>query len=581
MSDLHRRLLHDLPERHAPRGNAFATEPRAVRAWVAALPLANFAATARLLVDALRSMNGQRVGASERLDALEILRAPVNQLAGLVDKQIVGTSFPLPPQRAELGILAQEFQSELATGYRMALYDFCAPNGTVPLLKGKAVALCAARALHHAGARLHKAYLLYRTPPVGAWKALHDVYRFAASLGLDDRTIDDQANGPASAREIYTHAMLLALANPYRFTQRELLELIALTRAFAPHAVIRKGGNDAVGQHPVDCEADRGPGYLPEERTAASDGVLTIDLGALLRIIDEQLAHLPPSVRVVSFRVRGGSAVQGDADLVRRLVDGWTSDGQREHARLPGGYALQSVLGLQDLHFVLAGNEDFDSFMRQVRGTAISVSDRDGTATWAASAEQTRAQRMQAKVIDQGLGGYRLLWERGGPGETVRAKVGELVGLAVADAQGVIADWMVGVIRWMRIDDESRVDAGIGLLARRSLPVGACAVDDGGNLRGGESRGLLLVPMRADEDGPYTSLLVPGLFEREPASIELTLPADPNRWLSSACVVEAEEVSLQESAGAYLQFALSGIDLADESPASDDGESLHVRAAAF
>ena len=32
------------------------------------------------------------------------------QLAGLVDKQILGASFPLPPQRAELGKLAQELR---------------------------------------------------------------------------------------------------------------------------------------------------------------------------------------------------------------------------------------------------------------------------------------------------------------------------------------------------------------------------------------------------------------------------------------------------------------------------------------
>ncbi|MCB1571285.1 MAG: hypothetical protein KDI72_09665, partial [Xanthomonadales bacterium] len=70
-----------------------------MRAWVAALPLANFSATARLLVEALRSMNRLRIAAAERLEALEVLRGPVNQLAGLVDRQIIGASFPLPPQR--------------------------------------------------------------------------------------------------------------------------------------------------------------------------------------------------------------------------------------------------------------------------------------------------------------------------------------------------------------------------------------------------------------------------------------------------------------------------------------------------
>ena len=107
MSELHRRLLRDLPDRRAARSGDFNSDPRAVRSWVAALPLANFSATARMLVEALRAMNQLRIPPAERLEALEILRAPVAQLAAIVDKQIVGASFPLPPQRAELGTLAQ------------------------------------------------------------------------------------------------------------------------------------------------------------------------------------------------------------------------------------------------------------------------------------------------------------------------------------------------------------------------------------------------------------------------------------------------------------------------------------------
>lgn len=564
MSELHRRLLRGVPERRAPRSGDFVTETRALRAWVAALPLANFAATARMLVEGLRASNRLRIAAGERLEALEILRGPVNQLAVLVDKQIVGASFPLPPQRAELGALAQEFQAELALGYRMVLHDFCAPNGTIPLLKGKHVALAAVRALTHAGARLHKAYLLYRTPPEGVWQGLHDVYRFAVSLGIDEKLVEDAHGAAASVRNVYAHAVLLALANPYRFSQRELLEIIALTRAFAPFCELRKV-DGAAATHPIDVDSDTGPGYLPEERTSVGDGVLALDLAGVLRFIEEQVALLPSGARVATFRVRGGSPVQVDIDQARRLVEGWTSDGHRTHSRLSAGHVLQSVIGLHDLHFVLAGNEDFDSFLRRVRGTTISLSERDGGgAAWAVSSgEQMRTQRLPARIIDQGLGGYRLSWDRGGPGETVRAKVGELVGLSMPDDGGLAPDWMVGSIRWMRIDDEGRVDAGIELLARRSLAVGACAVDAAGNARV-DMRGVLLGPLREDDTAIYAGLLTPGLFEREPAAIELTLPSDPHRWPSSPCVLRVTGAGLLDTPGAYLMFTLPPLDLPDD-----------------
>lgn len=574
MSDLHRRLLRDLPDRQTAKAGDFNTEARSVRSWVEALPLANFSATARMLVEALRSMNRMRIAPAERLEALEILRGPVGQLATLVERQIVGASFPLPPQRTELGILAQKFQNELARGFRLALYDFCAPNGNAPMLRRKQVAMSAVRALVHGGARLHRAYLLYRTPPPGAWQDLHDTYRFIASLGLDTRAIDDTILGaPVTARTAYAHALLLALANPYRYTQRELLEVIALTSTFAPYCELGGKPASAASTYAVDAEKDNGPGYLPEERESASPGLLSIGLGGVLQHIESQVASLPPGIRVATFRMRGGPPVQVDIDLAQRLIDGWSAAGERGDVRLPGGHELHCVIGLHDLHFVLAGNVDFESFLRSVRGTAIQMSEEDSSASWIqGGVDPLRSQPIPARVLDQGFGGYRVLWERRGPGEAVRAKVGEVVGLSLPDSGSVAADWMIGVIRWMRIDDEARIDAGISLLARRSLAVGINALDaDGSPVN--DRRGILLAPIRSGESAIYSSLLTPGLFERDAQSIRLTLPEDPHRWPSSACSLDVRGAGLMESAGAYLRFALPPLDLPDEglqSAASND-----------
>ena len=149
----------------------------------------------------LRQINRMRIDAVQRLDALEILRHPVGQLAEQTDKQIVGASFPLPPQKFELGAIALEFQSELALGYRIALSELCAPSGTVPFMRSKQVTIAAVRALQHGGDHLSKAYLLYRTPPVGAWQSLHDVHRFIAMVRSDDRAVEDPKLGsPVTAR---------------------------------------------------------------------------------------------------------------------------------------------------------------------------------------------------------------------------------------------------------------------------------------------------------------------------------------------------------------------------------------------
>src|SRR5690606_36692904 len=128
--------------------------------------------------------------------------------------------------------------------------------------------------------------------------------------------------------------------------------------------------------------------------------------------------------------------------------------------------------GLHDLHYMLAGGEHFDAFLQRVRGEVISLSESDQAPVWRnAGTNGAREMRLPVRVIDHGLGGYRLLWERGDGAVSARARVSEVVGLSLPDTGDSGFDWMVGVIRWIRIDDHGRVDAGVELLARRALPV--------------------------------------------------------------------------------------------------------------
>jgi hypothetical protein len=563
MSEAYRRLSQTLPERRAPGAGAFASEPRALRAWLEALPMANFAIASQRLLAGLRELNGLRLDGVRRLDALEILRPAVAQLAAGTEKQIVGTSFPLPPLKVELGELALGFQRELALGYRAALVELCAPSGSVPFLRGKQVVLATVRALQHGDEHLAKAYLLYRTAPAGTWQALHDVYGFIAALRLGDRAIDDApAQQGLNAREAYAHALLFALTNPYRCTQREQGELVALTRNLAPQCELRHGtaGADDVLIH---VDADRGPGYLPEERAPGQRDVLALHLDTMFAHVEGQLATVPDGACTAALRQRGGTALTVDVGLLRRVMAAWRAHGERAHARLGGGYMLDTVLGLHDLHYVLAGGTDFESFMRRVCGQMISLSEGDRGATWRIGAgDAARATRLPARVLDQSLGGYRIIWERGATGDQVHARVGELVGLALPESNpGARPDWMAGVIRWIRIDEQGRVDAGVELLARRVLPVGARA--QGGTQQRAPVRGLLLAPLAIDDGGDYQALVVSTEIERTAREVELTVPADLLGPPRSARTESVSGLRVVEATGIYHHFSLPPRDHAE------------------
>ena len=385
MSALFQRLVNGFPERHMPAKTSFATDSKSLRVWIAQLPLANPGAVSRLLIGALREMNQLRIDAVQRLEALELLRPQVATVVANLSKQVVGDSFPLPPSKHANGQLAQDFEEQLAIGYSAAAYDLCAPAGAVPFLRAKYVSQALTRAIQHRGALLFHAYLRYQAPPPGVWQNLHDLFRFAVAVGVDDRAVIDptQQQPPSTVRQAYIHALLVALTNPYRFSQRENGDIYELTRIWSALCELREGRAPG-GAVAVRTDDDASPGYLPEERATPNDGLWALEVNGLVRSLEGQLAGLPPGVSKTQFRSRGGPVVHADVAFVERLLRSWRNGAERGQQRIPAGHTLDTVIGLHDLHYVLAGDVDFDAFLRKTRGVAITLHERDRVASWAA-----------------------------------------------------------------------------------------------------------------------------------------------------------------------------------------------------
>jgi hypothetical protein len=550
MSALFQRLVQGLPERHAPTKTSFATDAKSLRQWIAQLPLANPGASARLLIGALREMNQLRVDTQQRLDALELLRPQVHRIVATLGNQVVSDCFPLPPQKRKLGELAQDFEYELALGYCACVYDFCAPAGAVPFLRGKSVVLALVRALQHRGACLYQAYLRYQAPPSGAWRNLHDLFRFAVAVKLDEKPVDDPLYGaPVSVRLAYAHALLFALSNPYRFTQRENRDIHALTRVWTEHCGLRQG-RAPDGAIAIRTDTDRSIGYLPEEREAPEAGLWAFEINALVRHLDGHLALLPPGTTTAQFAVRGGQPVPAHAAFVEKLMRLWETRSEREQQRLPAGHLLDAVIGMHDLHYVLSGNHDFDAFLRKNRGVTISLQENEFVAAWAGpGSAQMYVKHPPAKVLDQSLRGYRLLWEKL---DGLRIKVGELVGLATMAEDEESQDWMIGVVRWLRIDASGSMETGIELLARRAAPVAVRSMD-GHEPIGATLRGVMLDAL----DAGGGAIMVPQLFDHELREIELTRPADPLGWPPEPSVELLAGIRAEEHGGGYLRIDLT------------------------
>ena len=553
MSDLHQRLANVFPDRALPSRSSIPSDARGITQWVAALPLANALSASRVLLQGMRELNNLRIDAAARLHALETVRSPAAQLVAQADRQVIGSSFPLPQAKQQLGLQSREFHELLAIGYRMVLHDLCVPGGKLPFLKGGMAALAAARSIGHVAESLLRGYLLYLVPAPGLWRSAHDVFRFSEAIGVVDKTAADPLLGKAtvSPRQCYAHLLLAAISNPYRLAQKEMADAHEAMRGWAAYCDLSIAGG--ASDFDVAQDEDRGPGYTPDERSAAGVQRVAFSPRRAQEYLERELSLAGQMGGPLSFGLKGGSRVAMPQDLVRRLMSAWRPQFDRNHSRLSAGHELETLIGLHAIHFHLSGQLDFENFVRELRGPGISLSERDKTASWAqggGSNESARALPTRARVLDQGLGGYRLQWsaESG-----AKARIGELVGLAVPDdEESTEREWMIGVIRWLRFGHDGQVDAGVELLARQAEPA-ALRISEGGSGFKTPVRAIELEPLHPGNGNG--SFLAPSIGERSFARIEVSMRPERYAETREPRVQVIADIDLLEHTGAYLRVA--------------------------
>jgi hypothetical protein len=522
--DYYQRLIEDLPAR-LPPGRSQRAGEKSIREAVAVLPLANPMHAIHEVGQLLDGMLATTWAGAERIAALEHLRAPVESLCGWIERQVGAEPHPLPAAAAEWAAAAQRVQWMMLGGYAVGLHELCTPAGKVPMFKGKFAATAVVRALAHADRVLTWSYRQYQSPPGGVWRRVHALHAFAGELALADQPVEDALAGgtPQTARTAYAQLLLLAMGNPYRFSARELQEARQVIRCVASQCVLTRAGGEGIG---VDTDSDAGPGYIAEERRGTGSGVLAVDVAPVERVFDERSALLPAGVDAIDLPQPGGGVLTTSVRFLDRLRQGW-GPAPRGYARLTAKHALDVVVGMHALHYALAGNLDFGTFVRRVHGDAIMVGAHELASAWLASADASRPQVFRADVLDQSGGGYRM---RLHGVEGLRMRIGEVVGLSPVDDEDD-RDWMVGVIRWLRHAGESEL-LGVELLRREARAAG---------LRPVTAEGETLAPLRAVElmDGREVdnlSVLVTSGLARNIVAAEVVLPARASDWDSHASV---------------------------------------------
>ena len=216
-------LPAEVPAASPPGGKvslAFADAEGAAR-WADALPFATVGQAWEGLVGQIRAVTAAGFSARERATIVEVLREPVGHLHTELARRYAGKPQPAIGREREAAEQAITLWQTI-----WELYSSCLK----PLLEGDPeLAGVKAKLLQrglHVGKQLVLVHgLARRVPPSSLWQELHAYYRLAEMLDCAVTAVSDDSTPNAvgiSCYSTYSHAILLALADPCSMTVRQI-----------------------------------------------------------------------------------------------------------------------------------------------------------------------------------------------------------------------------------------------------------------------------------------------------------------------------------------------------------------------
>ena len=557
-----------LPERQRPGTGSFDTRPRAVGAWLDALPMANVGETAKRVYEAVKEVNRLQLPSTARFQFLEGLPTAVDHVHVVLQKHYLDQTFPLSEKATKVAHFIRALHSELALGYVTAAEDMLAAS----FFRRDKRALCIMfqSALHHYAVSMLVSYQIYAPPPRGLWSNIHHLYRAAEAKSLH-RTATRRGGhrlSKVTLETLYKQVLLLSLASPYRLGRGETECVHRLLEIWAPLATLQPfPKNDTPrGLFVVHLSRDEEPRYLaPQGEVCTAEHCRLLDTNSLTEVVRREMEREEAGEANTLRRQLDDKALT--PKLLRRLALVWGLPLERRHPRAAAEGEIETINGLAALHRTLAGHRPIGQTAlftgqahfrgrppRAAQGpkdvwdlyepqAPLEVATNGAHKPPAPVAAESQTWRLK----DRSEGGFCLFC---GQQNTVGAHVGALMGLREGTG-----GWNVGVVRWMKHPALRTLEVGVEVLASHAEPLAA-------RRTGGDAefqRTLLL----KEPEGRNRLILPPLLFR---PGDRLELRTDTGEYLVGL-------TKLIEDTASFAQFGFKTLDPKTREPFSPAAET--------
>jgi hypothetical protein len=427
------------------------TNPKKARAWVESLPLTKTFEAAKLVGQTIEALNHAKMPAEERAALVDIYRPVTAVVLDELEALYAYSMLPLPAKAREAFDLARDLRAQCAMAYKLLLLEKSAK--LIMFTAKKHLPAATYWAMFYLQSQLLQSYKTYHPCPAGVWQELHSLFLYADEQGMLAEIGD--AETKATMLDLYTDALMISLADPYRLMFKEVdkvQETLKQNRGLVDIRTSNEGLN-LQRLFVAALDSDQPPKVLVQGMPPPA--------GQILRLIDPTRM-----VDKLQQRIRAQSGASGNAaaksrathdlaDLQQRLVRLWGDPPKRQSRRNPADASIALCSGIKGIAYFteLATNEDPEADARAIRdGDTIPLlkipqdpmSQMVGVEAW--------------QVLNQSANGLRLHRESGG---NVTVTVGEIVGVRFVGGR----TWNIGVVRWLTLLEGNALEFGVELIS--------------------------------------------------------------------------------------------------------------------
>jgi len=498
-------------------------KPKKLHLWLTGLPTGDSHKASNLVLQQLKTLNQSRYTYSERGQLLDVIRPTVQQLLLSLKQRLRNAQLPLSQKNLQTSQSIQDLLCEMAHGYKHIaneLMDNVSPKENDQLVLRESIYLC----IQYLARRIVESYLIYSSPQHDVWRELHQLYRYSEIKNIQHNAIDDpnpdfQLPIKYTIDLVYKRIVLLSLAAPYHLMQNEAEEIYYLVSAWTSSCIITEMNKDHISdQFGVDFATDMSPRYIPKNMEWEPVDGRIIDINNVKERLN---AHI---TKILRYNIETEDFIQEESpaslkerqqrDMLLRLTDAWHSNLSRETQRQDRGAKLRLALGLNACHFYASNKASFTPEMDELKLAPVVTEKKQTTAyanTYRDALHKDRLHERSNYPVNpwrqQNISQSGLALSCDDSCKDMSVKLGEVVSYLFEGRTGL--HWKIGIIRWLHIDEDNKVNMGIMSLANSAVPIAIKAINGLG--KGTDYFRSLLVPKQVSIK-QIRSLIVPALL---------------------------------------------------------------------